>query len=196
MDIYRAKLCIFATALLLAAQTSVFAQTPYKPDLVQGGNRWIIADYDDSASTHPLWAQQGICFYYAGTRGSHQQYVWVSDTYPDWNGRAVQEGDQIFMHGDFQWPPGNRDGGHDGMEWQLTTMSRRDEGFGHWKEWVEDGRYGMTIVFANAKLNRVGKCLHTTYEEAHEAGTTLELPIDDQGRVMNNPAGVGLDLIQ
>lgn len=159
-----------AAALLPAAQ----AAPPFQPDLITGGNRWTITFYDDSSPNHQQWATQGICFFSAGTVGTQQRYYWVSDTYPDWNGRAAQEGDQVFMHGDFQWPFGTRDGGHDGMEWQLVTVSPKDVGTGHWKEWVEDGKLGITIGFGNTRLERVGKCAAVTHSMALESGAKLK----------------------
>lgn len=169
---------------------SAFAVPPHLPDLVRDGNRWTITFFDDGSATHNQWATQGLCFYYAGTYGTHQRYVWVSDTYPDWNGRATQEGDQIFMHGDFQWPFGNKDGGHDGMEWEIVTTSPRNLGTGHWKEWVENGRYGITIGFGNARFQRVGRCRFTAFEEALEFGRSLELRENADGSKQTNPMGV------
>lgn len=181
-----------------AFSTAVFAVPPHLPDLVRDGNRWTITFYDDSGTMHPQWATQGICFYYAGTVGTHQRYIWVSDTYPDWNGRATQEGDQIFMHGDFQWPYGNRDGGHDGMEWEIVTSNPRNEGAGHWKEWVEDGRAGITIGFGNAKFVRVGKCIDRflTVADAMEASQYIERPIGNDGEPQPNPMGIKVDTTQ
>jgi hypothetical protein len=183
-------LCLTVTTLALIASTSLHAQPPHDPDLVSDGNRWTITAYDDSSPVHTEWATQGICFYPDAFVGTQQRYIWVSDTYPDWNGRATQEGDQIFMHGDFQWPYGvTKDGGHDGMEWEITTESRVNGGTGHWKEWVEDGTFGSSIGFANAKLKRVGKCKYDTAEEALKAGQELELTKDEQGNTIYNPLG-------
>lgn len=190
MKIFKVVTPFIAAAAMFTA-SSVLANPPHLPDLVKEGNRWTITFYDDSSTTHNQWATQGICFYYAGTVGTHQRYVWVSDTYPDWNGVATQEGDQIFMHGDFQWPYGQqKDGGHDGMEWEIATVSKRNEGFGHWKEWVEDGRYGANIGFGNTKLVRVGQCQFQTSDEALEVNAGIERPKDAQGRYLENPTGV------
>ena len=48
--------------------------------------------------------------------------------------------------------------GHDGMEWQLVTAEAKSEGFGHWKEWRENGGVGRPIGYGNAKFARVGGC--------------------------------------
>ncbi len=187
----KTKMRLTVTTLLFTTTTTLLAQPPHKPDLISDGNRWTITAYDDSSTDHTQWATQGICFYADGLVGTHQRYIWVSDTYPDWNGRATQEGDQIFMHGDFQWPYGvARDGGHDGMEWEIVSESRANGGAGHWKEWVEDGGFGVTIGFANASLKRVGKCEYQSADEALKAGRELELPKDDEGKYQYNPFGV------
>ncbi|MGD8908998.1 MAG: hypothetical protein PVF13_00945 [Chromatiales bacterium] len=194
---FKTKICFAASALALTVQSAVFANPPYKPDLVNGGNRWTITAYFDNSTVHAQAATQGICFYPDGVSGTHQRYRWVSDTYPDWNGIATQEGDQVFMHGDFQWPYGEKkDGGHDSMEWEIVTVSRKNEGAGHWREWVEDGGFGNTIGFANAKLVRVGKCEYETAEEAFKAGYNLELPKDEDGNVLYNPVGLSPDKLQ
>lgn len=159
---------VVASAAMFATM-SAQAVPPHLPDLVKGGNRWLITFYDDSSTTHNQWATQGICFFQVATAGTHTRYVWYSDTFPDWNGRATQEGDQIFMHGDYA-----ADVGHDGMEWELVTMSYKDEGAGHWKEWREDGSFGNTIGWGNAKLTRVGSCLHADTTSPDEAGKTQE----------------------
>jgi hypothetical protein len=93
------------------------------------------------------------------------------------------------MHGDFQWPFGNRDGGHDGMEWELVTMTPKDVGAGHWKEWVEDGRLGITIGFGNALLQRVGKCAAITHAEALDRYQRLQTSHE-------NPMGVPRDVYE
>jgi hypothetical protein len=184
------KLSLSVTTMALLGSASLLAQPPHYPDLVSDGNRWIITAYDDSSPVHTEWATQGICFYPVAFVGTHQRYVWVSDTYPDWNGRASQEGDQVFMYGDFRWPYGQeRDRGHDGIEWEITTESRINGGTGHWKEWIEDGRAGVTVGFANAKLRRVGKCDYDTLEQAFTAGQELELPRDESGNYIYRPMG-------
>ncbi|MBI3897263.1 MAG: hypothetical protein HY308_03085 [Gammaproteobacteria bacterium] len=175
---------------------SAAAVSPHLPDLIGDGNRWTITFYDDSSPTHAQWATQGLCFYNAGVVGTQQRYIWVSDTYPDWNGRATQEGDQIFMFGDFQWPLGKPDVGHDGMEWEVVTRSPANDGAGHWKEWIEDGRYGITVGFGNAKFTRVGRCLHTTADQALEYGKTLQLRVGADGKLQTNPMGVDVKELQ
>lgn len=194
---FKTKMCFTVSVMALTAQSSVFADPPHRPDLVSDGNRWTITGYYDNSPIHAQAATQGICFYPAGVSGTQQLYTWVSDTYPDWNGRASQEGDQVFMHGDFQWPyAATKDGGHDSMQWEVVTMSRSAEGAGHWKEWIEDGGFGVTIGFGNAKFQRVGKCRYATAEEALRAAQELELPKDAQGNYLYNPLGVSPDKLK
>ena len=60
----------------------------------------------------------------------------------------------------------------------------RNIGAGHWVEWREDGKFGRTIGFANALLNRVGRC-QITLEEAK----LLPFPVDFFGKEMDSPFG-------
>ncbi len=181
---------MMVATLMITGGSIATAGAPHLPDLVQYGNRWEITFFNDASPAHAQWATQGICFYATGVVGTQQRYVWVSDTYPDWNGVAAQEGDQIFMHGDFQWPFGNRDGGHDGMEWQLTNLK---EGAGHWKEWVENGGYGINIGFGNTRLVRAGYCQRPGFEKidtAMDANLRLEQPKNSDGSLQENPMGI------
>jgi hypothetical protein len=178
------KLSLSVAALLLTAPLVSQALPPHYPDLVSNGNRWTITAYDDSSVVHTQWATQGICFYPAGTVGTHQRYYWVSDTFPDWNGRATQEGDQIVMHGDYA-----NNVGHDGMQFEITTSSPKNEGYGHWHEWREDPKYGLTIGFANAKLVRVGRCNALTHAEAIDLGTKIELRLNANQELAVVPFG-------
>jgi hypothetical protein len=124
------------------------------PDLTRGGNLWSITAYDDASPVHTQMATQGICFEFIGVVGTQNRYRWRSTTYPDWNGIASQEGDQIFMHGDYA-----KDVGHDGIMWSIDTLK---SGSGHWIEWRENGGFGNTIVFANTTLQRTGSCPAST----------------------------------
>ncbi len=183
---------------LVAGFSVVFSATslavpPHLPDLVSDGNRWSITFYDDSSPQHAQWATQTLCFYQTGVVGTHQRYAWVSDSYPDWNGHATQEGDQVIMHGDFQWPFGQKDGGHDAMEWEIVTQSRKNMGTGHWSEWVENGRLGITIGFGNAEFRRIGKCRADSLSEALEYSQTIPRKIGPDGKLMTNPMGIQED---
>ena len=167
------------SAAVLAACGSIHAQGLHSPDLVKYGNRWTITFYNDASPVHDQWATQGLCFRYLGVVGTHQRYIWWSDTYPDWNGMATQEGDEVTMHGDYA-----KDVGHDGMKWDITTSSPKSMGAGHWWEWRENGGFGNTIGFGNARLERVGSCQIT-----HEEALYLKLPRDENGREMETPMG-------
>lgn len=129
------------------------AQVP-KPNVFDGGNRWLITAFDDSSSVHQQWATQGICFLPYAISGTHIRGVWYSDTYPGWTGRYSQEGDRVLMHGNW----GNFIGS-DGMEIELFAgVSPKDEGGGQWTEWFNFGAYGSTVGFLNTRLARVGRC--------------------------------------
>lgn len=146
-----AGLTVFMIVVGLVGEAA--AQVP-KPNVYNGGNRWLITAYDDSSSVHQQWATQGICFLPYVVSGTHIRGVWYSDTYPGWSGRYSQEGDRVLMHGNW----GN-DVGSDGMFIELTEgTSPRDVGGGQWTEWFNAGVYGTTVVFANTRLARVGGC--------------------------------------
>lgn len=131
--------------------TSSNAQPAFpSPELTRGGNLWSITAYDDASPVHTQLATQGVCFDFIGVVGTQNRYRWRSTTFPDWNGIASQEGDQVFMHGDYA-----KDVGHDGIMWSIDTLK---SGSGHWTEWRENGGFGNTIVFANTTLQRVGSC--------------------------------------
>lgn len=135
--------------------------TPVLPNVYDGGNRWLITAYEDASITQTQLATQGICFLPYAIVGTHVRGYWYSDTFPDWNGVYSQEGDQVFMHGDYALNVG-----HDGIMFEIHTDSPNNEGGGHWTEWRENNAYGTTIVFANAKLERVGKCSTVTSADA------------------------------
>lgn len=145
-----------STRWLIAAALGLsggYAHAAPLPNVYDDGNRWLITAYNDSSPTHAQMATQGICFLPYAAVGTHIRGFWYSDTFPDWNGVYSQEGDQVFMHGDYA-----ADVGHDGIMFEIDTSSRNNQGGGHWTEWRENGAYGNTIVFGNAKLNRVGRC--------------------------------------
>jgi hypothetical protein len=174
------------TAQHAASAQSIVAAPTDKPDLTTGGNRWTITFYNDSSPNHDEWATQGICFRFIGTVGTHNRYEWWSDTFPDWNGIASQEGDEIFMHGDYAG-----DVGHDGMKWSIVTSSAKNIGAGHWFEWREDSKFGRTIGFGNTLLNRVGRCSITIDE-----GRLLPYPYDRTGRQLESPMGYALETVK
>lgn len=151
-------LLLFALIAAISS-TSAFAQPPYDADLVQGGNKWLIDAYDDTDPDHLLLTTQGICFEYNGTVGTHQRYTWYSDTFLGWRGTASQEGDQIFMHG--MYANGT---GRDAIQVRIIIDAPRSGSVGAWQEWRDDGGYGTTVGFANARMIRDGNCTLTARE--------------------------------
>lgn len=144
-------LALFMSIVVSAGQAT--AQVP-KPNVFDGGNRWLITAFDDSSTVHQQWATQGICFLPYAVSGTHIRGVWYSDTFPNWRGRYSQEGDNLLMHGNWA-----NFGGSDGMVIDLFAgTSPKDVGGGQWTEWWNFGAYGTTVVFANTRLARVGKC--------------------------------------
>jgi hypothetical protein len=146
-----AGLTIFIVVFGLVAEAA--AQVP-KPNVFDGGNRWLITAFDDSSSVHQQWATQGICFLPYAVSGTHIRGVWYSDTFPNWNGRYSQEGDLVLMHGNWANFMGS-----DGMFIDLFAgTTPKDMGGGQWTEWWNFGANGTTVVFGNARLSRVSKC--------------------------------------
>ncbi|MCE2029160.1 hypothetical protein [Sessilibacter corallicola] len=175
---------VTGAAAILVFANYVSAQSTYNPNLTSEGNRWEVTAYLDSSAGHVQLATQGICFYDIGVSGTHYLYYWVSDTFPNWNGIATQEGDQIFMHGDYA-----EDVGHDGFEWEIVTSSDKNAGAGHWKEWREDGKFGNTIGFANAHFQRVGRCEVKDPFEALDKYYDIGFPRDEFGKEITLPFG-------
>lgn len=130
---------------------------PPKPNVFDGGNKWRITFYNDPTGNHAQWATQEICFLPYVIVGTSIQGVWYSTSFPDWNGRYYQEGDEVKMTGDYA-----KDVGHDHMTLQHTTYDVegqvRGMAFKDWTEWREDGAYGNIIGWGNAKLERAGRC--------------------------------------
>lgn len=143
-----------ALIMIIAVSAGQAAAQVPKPNVFDGGNRWLITAFDDSSTVHQQWATQGICFLPYAVSGTHIRGVWYSDTFPNWRGRYSQEGDNLLMHGNWA-----NFGGSDGMVIDLFAgTSPKDVGGGQWTEWWNFGAYGTTVVFANTRLSRVGKC--------------------------------------
>lgn len=140
----------------IALSSAAFAQPPL-PNVFDGGNLWAITYYNDPTSNHQQWATQHICFMPYSAVGTSIQGTWYSTTFPDWNGRYYQEGDEVKMTGDYAG-----DVGHDHMTVFHTTYDVPGQikamAFKDWTEWREDGRYGRIIGWGNTKLERIGKC--------------------------------------
>jgi hypothetical protein len=143
----------FLIAMVVAAIAATVTAQP-KPNVYDGGNRWLITGYFDASPVHQQAATQGICFLPYAANGTQIQGVWYSDTFPNWRGHYAQEGDRVLMHGDYAGGIG-----HDGMETELFAgTSPKDEGSGQWTEWRSVGPYGTTIAFGNDRLRRSGRC--------------------------------------
>lgn len=166
-----------AAFIALTFSVAVNAQPAFpSPELTRGGNLWNITAYDDASPVHTQLATQGICFDFIGVVGTQNRYRWRSTTFPDWNGIASQEGDQVFMHGDYA-----QNVGHDGIHWNIDTLKT---GSGHWTEWREDPGFGNTVVFANATFQRVGTCGSLTLPPPY-----IAIPRLPDGTVQDDPLG-------
>ncbi len=141
-------------ALLFIASAAMAACVP-KPNVYDNGNRWKVTFYNDPTTGHDQWASQIICFSSYTTVGTSIQGYWYALTFPDWNGRYYQEGDELKMTGDYA-----KDIGHDHLIFKHTTDDRSKQGvaFGDWTEWREDSKFGRIIGWGNATMERVGYC--------------------------------------
>jgi len=173
------------TFSLLSLSQSLFAAALYTPNPVTGGNAWDGTFYLDNTTTHAAIITHSFCFFPAGTNGTHQEFYWVSTTFPDWNGYGAQEGDQLFMYGDF-----GANSGHDGAQWEIVSDSPRNTGGGHWHEWVENKTTGAPHIFTSMKFQRVGKCKYATLQEALDAGQALQPSINLNGQYLSPMGGV------
>ena len=146
----------------LGLSSYVFANPPYQPDFVKHGNKWSFKAYDDASPAHTqLVAAQDICFEYNGTSGNHQLYTWYSETFAGWSGRAVQEGDQIFIHGDFA-----NGAGHSSIQLDTLVAPTIYGSAGTWQEWRHDSKNGSTVSFAKTRALREGNCTLTARQAA------------------------------
>ncbi len=151
-----------------------FAHTPspllppdYLPDLITNGNQWVMTAYRDNRKEHDEVVTHTFCFYKNTSQsfiGTHQHYVWYSTTFHDWNGHAVQEGDEIFMHGSAPYEgAGIYRPSYDSMEWEIVTKAGKGKksytlGAGHWRNWEEeDGKFGKSNGFLSITFERTGK---------------------------------------
>jgi hypothetical protein len=147
-------LVVLLAGLLVGLPQVTTAQTP-APNVFDGGNRWQVTCHNDPSPTHIQQATQGVCFFPYAVAGKGIVGLWYSDTFPDWNGRYYQEGDQVRMHGDY-----DANDGHDSFEWDIVSAR---SGAGHWTEWRETPDPGRTITFCNANWVRVGSCTNTPH---------------------------------
>lgn len=153
----------FANAWFLIYPQLASAIPPHNPNLYYLDantpmNVWEMTSYLDKSLTHQQQKiVQQICFTVPTIDGTHWVYDWYSN-FQDWSGKARQEGDQIFMHGDY-----SKNNGHTSLQWEIVTQSslkakdHQTKGFGHCVDWqnTKVGSLGTTIIFANVKLVRV-----------------------------------------
>ena len=99
-------------SLLLSGATLA---NPPKPNVYDDGNKWRITFYNDSTSNHTQWATQEICFLPFSSVGTSIQGVWYSTSFPDWNGRYYQEGDEVKMTGNVRVIRGRDETGSGGV---------------------------------------------------------------------------------
>ncbi len=175
---------------------NVSLAAPPKPNVFDGGNKWHITYYNDPTTNHAQWATQEICFLPYSIVGTSIQGVWYSTSFPDWNGRYYQEGDEVKMTGDYA-----HDVGHDHMTLLHTTYdvpgAVRGMAFKDWTEWREDGAFGRIIGWGNAKLERVGKCHYPKGADLERYAQEISLSLPDRltikGEIADFPGQADLE---
>lgn len=200
MNIIKKHATLVAIGSLLLSAT-VLANPP-KPNVFDGGNKWHITFYNDSTSTHTRWATQEICFLPYSEVGTSIQGVWYSTSFPDWNGRYYQEGDEVKMTGDFA-----KDVGHDHMTLVHTTYDVpgrvRGMAFKDWTEWREDGKFGRIIGWGNATMVRAGRCAYPKFSnnkaalenEAQKLSSSLPERLTAKGEIAQSPGQPDLEAL-
>ena len=165
----KSLLSVAIVSVLGTSLASAEASPTPMPNVYDGGNRWSITAYNDASPSHRRLATQSICFKPYVVKGTHIRGKWYSDTFPDWNGVYSQEGDQVSLHGDYA-----DNTGHDGVIFDIVTNDRENYSAGHWTEWRENPKFGKTVVFANASLQRIGKCKN--HQNGHDDPAFFALP--------------------
>lgn len=121
------------------------------PDDQITGSLWRVTAYGDTSPVQASTATQDICLIQEPVEGTNTTGIWFSTTFNEWTGRWRQEGDQVFLIGNFFQETGN-----DSMSWEIA--GGETEAYGHWEEWVEDGGFGAWYFKSNTKAIKVGTC--------------------------------------
>jgi hypothetical protein len=155
-----------STLALTLAATAAVAAPPYSPNLTaSGGEVWRMTAFTDSDPGHAQALFGGFspvadyCFFPAGVVGEHMAYRWYSLTFKGAAGTARQEGDKVWMHGDFPTHIHGYtlDAGHESARFELVSGPKKTKGYGEQVVWLETGRYGRPLGFVNIELVRTGK---------------------------------------
>jgi hypothetical protein len=150
------------TKLLVAAAmftgiTSASAVVPHYPDLVSKGNLWRFTNYNDASFDHNTIFSEPICFEYDSVIGSHLRYRWYVQNFPQINGIASQEGDQITMTGEYPFFNTGKYAYQKSYQFELATQEAKSMGTGHSQILFRSGdrQFGL---FMNLLARRAGKC--------------------------------------
>lgn len=134
---------LLVTAVALVISLSMadtgFAQAPNNPV-----GLWSLTFYNDNTPALTPMATQNICFVAGGT--------WYSTTFPAWNGRWFQKGNNAAGNGDRVRVLGNWASGFGNDSADLNFIHVRLM-TGSWNEWI-DG-FGF-FVWTQVTLTRIG----------------------------------------
>ena len=127
------------------------------PSMIDNGqNGWKMEKFRDPDPQHKFIVSHILCFEFDQNKGTQTVYKWYSTTFPNWQGRCVQEGDVLQCYGNYEPYKNYAWIGNDAFTFSIYSFY---EAAGHWWEWRDsaDG-YGRIIDFANVKLTRLGRC--------------------------------------
>ena len=165
MDTFMKKTAALVCGTLALAATANAAQLTIAPPLpkpmpnvVDGGNMWLLTGYVDWSNNHQPQGTHIICFLPPRMNINGRLLgSWYSMTFSDWNGIYYQEGDEIKMTGDFR-----HELGHDHLTLYHTTYDEPGRAggiaFKDWTEWLGGPTFGDFVLWGNAKMERIGKC--------------------------------------
>jgi hypothetical protein len=117
------RVAAIALVLALCAAGTAFAQAPNNPV-----GLWNFQAYNDNSPNLAAMGNQNICFLANGT--------WFGTTFPGWNGRWFQKGNNAAGNGDRVRLVGNwaNGAGNDSAEIHFMNLTQMDGG---WHEWTD-----------------------------------------------------------
>jgi len=136
-----ARVSAATLVLALCITAAAFAQAPNNPV-----GLWRFQAYNDNSPALNIMGAQNICFLANGT--------WFGTTFPNWNGRWFQKGNNAAGNGDRVRIVGNwaNGAGNDSAEISFINLNLMTGG---WHEWTD----GFGVVFwIQITGTRLGPC--------------------------------------
>jgi hypothetical protein len=138
MNAFSKLACTAVAALALCATGAAFAQAPNNPV-----GLWNFQAYADNSANLFAMGNQNICFLANGT--------WYGTTFPNWNGRWFQKGNNVAGNGDRVRIVGNWafGAGNDSAEISFINLSLMTGG---WHEWTDGFGVVLWIQITGRKI--------------------------------------------